>query len=404
MRLDPRASQAHPRARRRARRDRGTVLVFLAVAMVTILVGAGLAIDLGRGYVLKAQVSRAVDAAALAAARSLRSGEDIAVERGTAIAAANGLQGGFGQATLDFVFGTTEDGELTVTAEGAMRIPTLLMKLIGQDVVGARSRAVTVVPPIDLVLVLDQSGSLSEAGAWDDLQDAAQAFVANFDDDIDQMGMVSFQLRAIDRFQIQQPFVGLAVSTIEAMPSLGFTNTGEGLRLAYEQLDGPNVRDAAAKVVVFFTDGRPTAFRANAGNSDRVLAAYTGAGVFGFWNNPNALPMDVRPPPNGCQGVGNCFGYTKQGVFDKARDNGAFWASEIRSSGALLYTIGLGDTSQPLGSILQPDPDFLRLLANEDGIADPSQPRGRMYFAPSSAELAAIFQLVAQDLLVRLAQ
>jgi hypothetical protein len=27
-----------------------------------------------------------------------------------------------------------------------------------------------------------------------------------------------------------------------------------------------------------------------------------------------------------------------------------------------------------------------------------------MYFAPSSAELAAIFQLVAQDLLVRLAQ
>lgn len=43
------------------------------------------------------------------------------------------------------------------------------------------------------------------------------------------------------------------------------------------------------------------------------------------------------------------------------------------------------------------------LAANEGGVADGSQPRGRSYFAPSEAELEAVFNKVAQDLLVRLA-
>ena len=53
--------------------ERGAILVFVAVSLVGIIGVSGLAIDLGRGYVTKVRLSRAVDAAALAAARSLRS-------------------------------------------------------------------------------------------------------------------------------------------------------------------------------------------------------------------------------------------------------------------------------------------------------------------------------------------
>jgi hypothetical protein len=42
--------------------ERGAVLVFVAVSLVGIIGFSGLAIDLGRGYVTKIRLSRAVDA------------------------------------------------------------------------------------------------------------------------------------------------------------------------------------------------------------------------------------------------------------------------------------------------------------------------------------------------------
>ena len=46
----------------------------------------------------------------------------------------------------------------------------------------------------------------------------------------------------------------------------------------------------------------------------------------------------------------------------------------------------------------------LERLANEDGVVDPKQPRGRAYFAESGARLDQVFRLLAQDLTVRLAR
>ena len=124
----------------------------------------------------------------------------------------------------------------------------------------------------------------------------------------------------------------------------------------------------------------------------------------GYWNDPDDLPIHYRPNPDGCYNVWRCFNYIRRNdVFNSARDNGAYWANEIRKENILVYTIGLGDTSQPPGSILQPDQNYLRQLANENGITDPDQPKGRMYFAPSASEIRTVFNLVAQDLLARLA-
>src|ERR1700674_2806908 len=54
--------------------QRGFVLVYMAATLTVLLLFAGLAVDSGRAYVVKAQLTKAVDGAALAAARSLNSG------------------------------------------------------------------------------------------------------------------------------------------------------------------------------------------------------------------------------------------------------------------------------------------------------------------------------------------
>ena len=54
--------------------ERGFVLVYMAAILALLMVTTGLAVDSGRAYLVKAQLSKAVDGAALAAARSLNSG------------------------------------------------------------------------------------------------------------------------------------------------------------------------------------------------------------------------------------------------------------------------------------------------------------------------------------------
>ena len=53
---------------------KGVALAYTAVLLVVLLIFTGLAVDSGRAYVVKAQLTKAVDGAALAAARALNSG------------------------------------------------------------------------------------------------------------------------------------------------------------------------------------------------------------------------------------------------------------------------------------------------------------------------------------------
>lgn len=385
---------------RMIRNDRGAVLALVAVSMVVLLGIGGLALDSARGYLTKARLARAVDAAVLAGARSLRLGEDVARQRAIDIAVLNGANGD----DLDVIFGVNAEGEQTVRVDAHLVMPTRLMRVLGVETMEVNSAAVAAVPPVDLVLVLDQSGSLKTADAFDDLQDAARLFVDYFDDGFDQMGLVSFNLRANERFSMAGAFSATIKYEIDQMTAFSYTNVGEGLRLAQEQITGPAVRQRSAKVVVFFTDGRPTAFRGDLNGQDRILAIpQTGSNIAGYWDNPDQLPSNSSTSNDGCSGWSSCFGWTEPVARAHARQLGLDRASEMRNAGIFVYSIGLGNPllSDPLW---QPDMDYLRQIANEDGISDASQPRGKSYFAPSANELRSVFEQVANDLLVRLSQ
>jgi hypothetical protein len=189
------------------------------------------------------------------------------------------------------------------------------------------------------------------------------------------------------------------------MNSVGDTNSREGLRFGSVQLESANVRDRSIKAIVFFTDGRPTAFRGTLGGQDRAMAVYTTVTgkVRGYFNNPDALPINQSATPSGCSNVASCFGMNESQVRTRARNDALAMASTIRQDGVYIFSIGLGNpnASDP---ILVPDMDFLRRIANEGGMESASEPKGQAYFAPSADELDEVFRTVAENILVRLAE
>src|SRR3954470_12802634 len=111
-------------------------LAYMAMLLSTLLLVSGLAVDSGRAYVVKAQLTKAVDGAALGAARSLNTGDP----RGEAarIFKANFPDGYFGTSsstdpTTDANFFNTQvipaSGVNVVTVTASAVLPTTFMRL-----------------------------------------------------------------------------------------------------------------------------------------------------------------------------------------------------------------------------------------------------------------------------------
>lgn len=390
---------------------RGAVLAIVALCLIVLLGATGLAIDLGRGYLTRARIARAVDAGALAAAKVLREGEAAARDEALSVARANGIADGADGVTTAIQFGLNARGESTVLFTARRELPTSFMRVMGYNLMPVSATAEAAIAPLDVVLVLDTSNSLHPSmvpGAWTALVTASQSFASFFRDGVDQMGLVSFQTVAGHRVQLRSDFTTPVNNAINALAPFGGTNIQEGLRLAQVQITGPSARPSAAKAVVFFTDGRASSLRANnvgtAPFQDRIIQANTLNRVWGFLNNAGSLNVNVDyTTPNGCSNVANCNGATGPWIMTEAGNRGLEWARAIRQEGALLYAIGLGNPAIT-DPILVPDQDYLRRVANEGGIDNPAHPEGRMYFAPSAAQLEAVFNEVARDLIVRLAR
>src|ERR1700694_4762537 len=115
--------------------QKGFVLVYMAATLPVLLLFTGLAVDSGRSYVVKAQLTKAVDGAALAAARNLNSGNPKA--EATVIFKANFPVGYLGTTSVDpttaagFFKSTTDaaSGVNTVTVTATEILPTSFMKL-----------------------------------------------------------------------------------------------------------------------------------------------------------------------------------------------------------------------------------------------------------------------------------
>src|SRR5436190_20675027 len=123
-----------------ARGQGGFVLVYMAAILALLMVTTGLAVDSGRAYLVKAQLSKAVDGAALAAARSLNSGNPRA--EAAEIFKANFPPGYLGTSTssdptaaANFFTSTVNaaTGVNTVTVNASAILPTTFMRVASID-------------------------------------------------------------------------------------------------------------------------------------------------------------------------------------------------------------------------------------------------------------------------------
>src|SRR5437870_2458049 len=177
--------------------QRGFVLVYMAIALTVLLLFTGLAVDTGRAYVVKAQLTKAVDGAALGAARMLNSGDP----RGEAvnIFKTNFPPGYLGVSAVtdptaapNFFNLTTNaaTGVNIVTVQASAVLPTTFMKLANFDQVTVGSLGQATRRMVDLSLVLDVSSSI--AGQWPAVMDASRTFIDAFDPANDRISLVLF--------------------------------------------------------------------------------------------------------------------------------------------------------------------------------------------------------------------
>jgi Flp pilus assembly protein TadG len=146
--------------------EKGFALIYMAGILTVLLLFAGLAVDAGRAYVVKAQLTKAVDGAALGAARMLNSGDP----RGEAeqIFKANfpagymGTTGSDPTAAGNFFSVSTipASGVNVVTVTAATTLPTTFMSLANFNEMRISSMGEAQRRMVDLSLVLDVSSSI----------------------------------------------------------------------------------------------------------------------------------------------------------------------------------------------------------------------------------------------------
>jgi Mg-chelatase subunit ChlD len=236
----------------------------MAIFITTGLLFTGLAVDTGRAYVVKAQLTKAVDGAALAAARNLNGGNPAG--EAARVFRANFPNGYMGTSsvtdpTADPNFFTsqvvTSTGVNIVTVQATAVVPTTFMVLGGFSNVTVNAVGEAQRRMVDLSLVLDVSGSLGSA--WPAVASAASAFIDAFDAGGDRLALITYGYGA-DVIQQMPSTRGFNKSAMMAaipgsLPG-GWTPMGEGLYRGWDEVRSvPSGQQSGLRVIVLFTDG-----------------------------------------------------------------------------------------------------------------------------------------------------
>jgi Flp pilus assembly protein TadG len=285
--------------------------MFTVMLVLVVVPMVGLAIDGAVLYLIRARLSAAVDAAALAGARSLSVGLTLASQTASAQATAQAyFTANFPTGVLrtyNPVFSATIAQTAlktqTVSVQATVSAPLYFMRILGHanSSVVANSQASR--RDVNMILVLDRSSSMASAGVCGTMISSAQNFVSRFTNGRDTIGLITFTGAASLDYAPTVNFLSNTPSlptVIGQLQCLGNTGSAEALWLAYQQLLALN-QPGALNLIVFFTDGL----------ANGVAAAYPKKTQTDTrWNTNDTA--QVSTPPSSCTGAGPFTGYIAQ--------------------------------------------------------------------------------------------
>ncbi len=253
-------------------RQKGVTLIVTTALMAAALPVMGLAIDASFLYTIKAKLSAAVDAAALAGARSLNRGVDLASQRANAEAVARNFfnanfpSGHLGtrSSTLSLEVDETVYKTRTVAITATAIAPSYFLRFMGIGDTTVRAGGKASRRDVNLVLVLDRSGSMS--ANMPAMRAAAIDFVEQRAEGRDNVGLIVYS----NGYKLAFPPNGApngpdsnfkssvpnVTTLIGQTGSQGGTETAGALWEAYQMLVRRN-EPGSLNLIVFFTDGVP---------------------------------------------------------------------------------------------------------------------------------------------------
>jgi hypothetical protein len=235
---------------------------------------------------------------------------------------------------------TTKVRTINVLAEE--NVPMLFMRVLGINQSSVAALATISVRYVNLMIVVDRSGSVGVEGANTTIVNVLNTFVANsatstFIDGRDVVGMVSFggtwklDFAPITNFQTASPNIGTAINNLPW--GNNGTNTADGLYQAWYQLRQLN-QPSALNVILLLTDGRPSGFSGKFTSTANCHTAYPHSGMIQSFVTLGTSPLFWPPPTSGADVFG-VISSTYQGVsevsFLDANSNGCSYASQAGS-------------------------------------------------------------------------
>ena len=261
--------------RLRQRERRGFAVILSALMLVWVIPMIGLVIDVGVMYSIRARLASACDAAALSAARSLSTGIALSDQEAAARTRAETFfKANFPQGTLEstgrsvnVVVAEDQYKVRTVRVSGSASAPVYFMQILGAShtVVNAMGEASR--RDVNVMLVIDRSGSLETAGACDDLENATRVFVGQFANGRDRIGFLTFGGNyRVDypptKYFKQSPSASDELDKLYPGGCTGSTNSAQALWMGYKTLESV-AEPGALNIIVFFTDGQPNTITAD---------------------------------------------------------------------------------------------------------------------------------------------
>jgi len=413
--------------------QRGAVLILFALTLLVLLGFTALALEAGRWYMVRAELSKSVDAAALVGAKNISNPYADPLVLAQEFGQAN-FPSGYGGTTpmggtgsVTFTATQLTDHQIQVT--GSVSALAYLTQLFGVSQAATSATSVAKMNKVEIILVLDRSGSMT-GQPMTDLKSGAKSFVNFFKDtqSTDKVGLVSFNSAVTVNFPLGTNYVSGMTSAISGMNASGGTNTEDALAQSYgpkglTDQTGVPADQRVAQFVIFFTDGQPTAFRGgftyngasydgvaqvlslnpqlsdcyqvdnalydpNTGNPGTVPAVPTGDGTSN--SHTTKWQVFVQYPVTGYGPTANVpnttHGPLPTYVCTTGRSLAIDQAQILKNRFVKIYTIGLGTSI---------DRTFLSQIASGSTFE---------YYAPTSNQLQAIFNAIAKDIKLRLVQ